>query len=98
VVQHLVGVVLTLIELIEALLARLKLNLRKLALTIALVAVGAVIGAFVLLVATGFLLYSFYLALLPGMTAAQAALTVGLVIWLLVGGAAWLAVSRLRKP
>ncbi len=97
-VQHLVGVVLALVELIEAEAARLKLNIRKLLVTGALVAVGAVIGSFVLLVATGFLLWSFFLALLPGMTPAQASLTVGLVIWLLVGGAAWLVASRLRKP
>ncbi len=97
-VQHLVGVILALIELLEAEAERLKLTLRKLLVAGALLIVGAVVGSFVLLVATGFLLWSFFLALLPWMTEAQAALLVGGVIWLVVGGALWLVANRLRKP
>lgn len=96
-VQHLAALVIALIELVEAEADRLKLGVRGLLVTGALAAVGASVGAAMLVAASGFLLWAFYLALLSAVAAAWAALIVGLVVWLLIGGGAWLAVQRLKK-
>jgi hypothetical protein len=96
-VQHLVALVVAFIELLEAEAQRLKLGLRGLLVTGALIAVGASVAAAMLVAASGLLLWAFYLALLPVTSAAASALIVGLVIWLLIGGGAWLAVQRLKK-
>lgn len=95
--QHLVALLIALIELLEAEADRLKLGVRGLLVTGALVAVGASVGAAMLVAASGLLLWAFYLALLPVTSAAVSALIVGLVVWLLIGGGAWLAVQRLKK-
>jgi hypothetical protein len=97
VVQHLVALLIALVELVEAEADRLKLGVRKLLVAGALAAVGASVGAAMLVAASGFLLWGFYLALLSVVSAAWAALIVGLVVWLLIGGGAWLAVQRLKK-
>ena len=95
--QHLVALLIALIELLEAEADRLKLGVRGLLVTGALVAIGASVGAAMLVAASGLLLWAFYLALLPVTSAAVSALIVGLVVWLLIGGGAWLAVQRLKK-
>jgi hypothetical protein len=97
VVQHLVALLIALIELAEAEADRLKLGVRKLLVAGALVVVGASVGAAMLVAASALLLWAFYLALLPLTSAAWAALIVGLVVWLLIGGGAWLAVQQLKK-
>jgi hypothetical protein len=97
VVQHLVALLIAVVELIEAEADRLKLGVRKLLVAGALVAVGASVGSAMLVAASGLLLWGFYLALLPVTSAAWAALIVGLVVWLLIGGGAWLAVQRLKR-
>jgi hypothetical protein len=97
VVQHVVALLTTFIELLEAEAERLKLGLRGLLMTAALLAVGATVAATALVVATGFLLWSYFLALEPYMYDAWAALIVGGTIWLIIGIAAWIVVSRLRK-
>jgi hypothetical protein len=97
VVQHLVALLIAFIELLEAEAQRLKLGVRGLLVTVALIAVGASVAAAGLVAASGLLLWAFYLALLPVTSAAASALIVGLVVWLLIGGGAWLAVQRLKK-
>jgi hypothetical protein len=96
-VQHLVALLIALIELLEAEADRLRLGVRGLLVTGALVVVGASVGAAMLVAASGLLLWAFYLALLPVTSAAVSALVVGLVVWLLIGGGAWLAVQRLKR-
>jgi hypothetical protein len=96
-VQHLVALLIAFIELLEAEAQRLKLGVRGLLVTGALIAVGASVAAAGLVAASGLLLWAFYLALLPVTSAAASALIVGLVVWLLIGGGAWLAVQRLKK-
>lgn len=96
-VQHLVALLIAFIELLEAEAQRLKLGVRGLLVTFAMVAVGASVAAAGLVAASGLLLWAFYLALLPVTSAAVSALIVGLVVWLLIGGGAWLAVQRLKK-
>ncbi len=96
-VQHVVALFTTFIDLLEAEAERLKLGLRGLLMTAALLAVGATVAATALVVATGFLLWSFFLALDPYMYAAWAALIVGGTIWVLIGITAWIVVSRLRQ-
>jgi hypothetical protein len=97
VVQHLVALLVAFIELVEAEAQRLKLGLRGLLVTGALIAALAAVGAAMLIAASGLLLWAFYLALLPVTSAAWSALIVGLVIWILIGGGAWLAAQRLRR-
>ncbi len=96
-VQHLVGLLVAFVELLEAEAERFTLGLRKLLVTGAMLAVGASLVAALLLAASGLVLWSLYLALAPLMPEALAALTVGLVVWLVVGGGAWLVIARLKK-
>lgn len=96
-VRHLVGLLVAFVELLEAEAERVTLGLRRVLVTGAVLAVGAALVSALLLAASGLLLWSFYLALAPLMPEALAALTVGLVVWLVVGGGAWLAVSRIRR-
>ncbi len=95
--QHLVALVVAFIELLEAEAERLKLGLRGLLVTGAVVAVGAAVAGTTLAAGVGFLLWALYLALLTATSAAWAALIVGLVVWLVMGGGGWLVVRSLRK-
>jgi hypothetical protein len=97
VVRHLVGLLVAFVELLEAEAERLTLGLRKLLVTGAMLAVGASLVGALLLAASGLLVWSLYLALAPLMPEALAALTVGLLVWLVVGGGAWLVVTRIRR-
>jgi hypothetical protein len=97
VVRHLVDLLVALVELLEAEADRLRLGLRRLLVTGAMLAVGATLVGALLLAASGLLLWSLYLALAPLMTDALAALTVGLLVWLVVGGGAWLVADRIRR-
>lgn len=96
-VRHLVGLLVAFVELLEAEAERLTLGLRKLLVTGAMLAVGASLVGALLLAASGLLVWSLYLALAPLMPEALAALTVGLVVWLVGGGGAWLVVTRIRR-
>lgn len=96
-VQNLVNVLVAFLELLEAEAERFTHGARKLLVTGAVVAVAAILAATLLLAANGLLLWAFYLALLPLMSKTWAAVTVGLAIWLVVGGGAWLAVARMGK-
>jgi hypothetical protein len=95
--QHLVALVVAFIELLEAEAERLKLGLRGLLLTGAVIAVGAAVAGTALAAGVGFLLWALYLALLTATSAAWAALIVGLVVWIVMGGGGWLVVRSLRK-
>jgi hypothetical protein len=97
VVQHLVGLLVAFVELLEAEAERLKLGLRKFLVMGAVIAVAAVVGAAFLLTASVFLVWALFLALAPVMHDALAALVTGLVVWLLIGGGAWLAINQVRK-
>lgn len=96
-VQHLVALLTTFIELLEAEAERLKLGLRGLLVTGALLAVFAAVASTALVVATGFLLWSYFLALDPHMASAWAALIVGVTVWVLIGLAALLVFNKLKK-
>lgn len=95
--QHLVALVVAFIELLEAEAERLKLGLRGVLLTGAMIAVGATVVGTALAAGLGFLLWALYLALLTATSAAWAALIVGLALWLVMGGGGWLVVRSLRK-
>lgn len=96
-VQHLVGVALAFVELLEAEAAKLKLNVRKVLVTGALAIAGALVAATLLSAASGLLLWSAFLALRPAVGQAPAALIVGLGVWVLIGGASWIVVNRLKR-
>ena len=96
-VQHLVGLGLAFFELLEAEAARLKLNVRQVLVTGALVLLGALLAAALLSTASGLLLWAAFLALRPGVGPAVAALILGAAIWVVVGGASWIVVQRLRR-
>jgi hypothetical protein len=57
-----------------------------------IVAVGVAVGA--LFLATAALLWALFLVLLESMSPALAALVTGLIVWVVIGGGAWLAASR----
>jgi len=97
VVQRVVALLIAFIELLEAEADRLTAGIRRLLVTGALVAIGTTLVAAGLVGGGGFLLWSLYLTLLTRMPDAMAALIVGLGVWLLLGGATWLAVQRLRR-
>lgn len=96
-VQHFVALGLAVVELLEAEAARLKLNVRKVLVTGALVLIGAVLAAGVLAAATGLLLWAAFLGLRTNFGPAEAALLLGAGLWFVIGGATWLAARRLRK-
>ena len=96
-VQRVVALLIAVVELLEAEADRLTTGIRRLLVTGALVAIGAALVAAGLVGGGGFLLWSLYLTLLTRMPDATAALIVGLGVWVLLGGATWLAVQRLRR-
>jgi uncharacterized membrane protein len=97
VVQHAVGLLLAVVELIEAEAARLKLNLRHLVVSGAVALIAAIVAGGALLTGSVFLTWAFFAALRPPLGEAGAALTVGLTVWIVVGGATWLVIRRLRR-
>ncbi len=96
-VQHLVAILVALVELLDAEAVRLKLGLRKLLTFGALAAVAAVLGPAVLVFASGFVLWALFLALQASMTLAGAALVTALIVWFVLGGVAWLVSRRLKR-
>ena len=96
-VQRVVALLIAVVELLEAEADRITAGLRRLMVTGALIAIGATLAAAGLVGGSGFLMWSLYLTLLARMPDALAALIVGLVVWVLLGGATWLAAQRLRR-
>ena len=96
-VQHFVGLALAFVELLEAEAARLKLNIRKVVATSALVLMGALVAAGILSAASGLLLWAAFLGLEGSVGRAPAALILGAGLWILVGGASWLVANRMRS-
>ncbi len=96
-VQHFVGLGLAFVELIEAEASRLKVNIRKMLVTGALVLMGALLAAGILSAASGLLLWAAFLGLRASVGQAPAALILGSGIFIVVGGAAWLVANRLRQ-
>jgi hypothetical protein len=96
-VQHVVGMLLALIELLEAEAERLNANVRRLVVegAVALIAASAAGGLLVL--GSVFVLWAFFAALRPALGEAWAALIVGVVVWTVVGGATWLVSERMRR-
>jgi hypothetical protein len=97
VVQHAVGILLAVVELLEAEAERLKLNVRELLVTGAVALIGAIVAGGALLTGSVFLTWAFYVALRPPFGEAGAALTVGLTVWIVAGGATWLAIKNVRR-
>ncbi|MBW6456106.1 MAG: hypothetical protein K0A98_09465 [Trueperaceae bacterium] len=95
--QRVVALLIAVVELLEVEADRLTMSVRRLLVTGALVAIGTAVVAAGLVGGSGFLVWSLYLTLLARMPAALAALIVGLGAWVLLGGATWLAVLRLRR-
>lgn len=96
-VQHFVALALAFVELLEAEAARLKLNVKKVLATGALVLMGALVAAGLLSAGTGLVLWAAFLGLEGGVGRAPAALILGVAIWIVVGGASWLVAKRLRS-
>jgi hypothetical protein len=97
VVQHAVGLLLAVVELLEAEAARLQLNVRHLLVSGAVAVIAAIVAGGSLLTGSVFLTWAFFVALLPPLGEAGAALVVGLTLWIVVGGATWLVFNKLRK-
>ena len=96
-VQHAVGLLLAVVELIEAEAERLQLNVRQLLVSGAVALLAAIVAGGALLTGSIFLTWAFYAALRPPLGEAVAALVVGLTVWIVVGGATWLVFNRLRR-
>ena len=96
-VQHVTGLLLAVVELIEAEAERLKINVRQLLVTGAVALIVALVAGGALVLGSVFLTVGFYAALRPPLGEALAAVTVGLTVWIVVGGATWLILGRIRK-
>lgn len=96
-VQHAVGLLLAVVELLEAEAERWTLHLRELLMRGAVALIVAIVAGGALVTASGFLTWAFYVALRAPLGEALAALVVGLSVWIVVGGAAWLVIARLRQ-
>ena len=96
-VQHAVGLLLAVVELLEAEAERLSVNLRQLLVSGAVALIAATVAGGALLVGSAFLIWAFYAALRPPFGEATAALIVGGTVWIVVGGATWLVLGRLRR-
>ncbi len=96
-VQHVVGMLLALVELLEAESERLRVGVRRLVVegAVALIAATAVGG--MLVIGSVFVLWAFFAALRPALGEAWSALIVGLVVWIVLGGATWLVSAQLRR-
>lgn len=96
-VQHVVGLLLALVELLEAEAERLKVNLRQLLVTGAIAVIVALVAGGAMVLGSVFLTVGFYTALRPALGEALAAVTVGITVWVVAGGAAWLVLGTLRR-
>lgn len=85
------------LELLEVQARQLGTGAKKVAGSIAIVAVAGVLAGGLLLGGTGFLVWSLYLVLLERFTPASAAALTGVAVWLVIGVAGWIALSRLRQ-
>lgn len=95
--ERVVTLFVTVIEWLHVKAERLGVGVRTVLAAVALAAVGATVGGAVLVAASGFVLWSLFLAMEASMSTAWAALSVALVVWLGIGGATWLLVRRLRR-
>ncbi len=85
------------VELAEAEGKRLASGTKKTAAAVAVMVIVALVAGTMIALGTGFLVWALY-QLLEEYLATPAALAVtGLIIWLLFGGGAWLAISAMRK-
>jgi len=92
-----VGLLLAVVELLEAEAERLQLNVRNLLVSGAVAMITAIVAGGALVTGSVFLSWAFYAALRPPLGEAGAALTVGLTVWIVVGGATWLVIGKLRR-
>jgi len=95
--QHLVALLVAFIDLLEAEAKRFELGLRGLLVTGALILVASAVAGAGLVAGLGFVLWALYLVLLSATSAAGAALIVGVVAWLVMGGGGWIVVRRLQR-
>ncbi len=95
--QHVVGMLLALIELLEAEAERLNANVRRLIVEGAFALVAASAAGGLLVVGSAFVIWAFFTALRTALGEAWAALIVGVVVWILVGGAMWLLSGRIKR-
>jgi len=95
--QHVVGMLLALAELLEAETDRLRASVRRLVVegAVALIVATAVGG--MLVVGSVFVLWAFYAAMRPALGEAWSALIVGFVVWIVLGGATWLVSAQLKR-
>lgn len=96
-VQHVVDMLLALVELLEAEAGRLNVNVRGLLAQAGVVVIAAFAAGGLLVLGSLSLVWAGYAALRPAFGEALAALIVGLVIWILVGGATWLGYRRMKQ-
>lgn len=95
-IQHVVGMLLALVELLEAEAARLNASVRRLVVQGAVVLIAACAAGGLAVLGSVFLVWAFFAALRPELGEALAALIVGLTIWIVVGGATWLMSKRMK--
>lgn len=96
-VQHLAGVLLALVELLEAEAARFNASVRRLVLEGAAALAFATAAGALLALGGGFVVWAAFTALRPPLGEPLAALVVGVSLLSLVGGATWLVFGRMRR-
>lgn len=96
-VQHVVGILLAVVELLEAEAERLNANLRRLVVEGAVALAFATAAGGLLVLGSVFVLWAFFTAMRPSLGESWSALIVGLVVWTVVGGATWLVSERMKR-
>jgi hypothetical protein len=98
VLRSLVDLFIAFTDLLQAYARQLQESAKQTALKVGIFAglgvVGLVLASSFMFFSSGLLLYALYLVLLDAMSPAAAALVTGLIVWLVIGGAAWFAVRR----
>ena len=85
------------LELVEVQARQLGTGAKKIAASIAVLAVAGVLAGGLLLGGTGFLVWSLHLVLLERFTPASAAALTGVAVWIVIGVGGWIALSMFRR-
>lgn len=95
--RSLTDVVVAFIELLEVEARALGRGAKRVGLDLALLLIGALVAAGIAMAGAGFLIAALYMALRAYFWPSMAALLTGVALWIVIGVAAWIAVSAMRR-
>jgi hypothetical protein len=101
VLRSLVDLFIAFTDLLQAYAHEIQESAKKTAIKVGVLAGLGIIGLFAaagaMVFSTVLVIWALYLALASAFVPATAALLTGLIVWLVIGGAAWLAVRRVIR-